>query len=101
MPENFELAPGTERPRRFVPRLRYELISCGLLGHELVGTYAAEIRDQDAIFARPDPVPGLRWHRCLRCDSWLPLPRPENPAREFPPEREQVQLPLRGRPLRD
>jgi hypothetical protein len=31
-------APGTERPRRYRPKLRYELIGCGLHGHELLGT---------------------------------------------------------------
>lgn len=81
--------------------MRYELISCGLLGHELVGTDAADLREQDSIFARPDLATGLRWHRCLRCDSWVPLPVPDNPARAHPPERDQITLPLRGRPLRD
>ena len=37
----------------------------------------------------------------VRCDSWLPLPPPEHPARDEPPPREQIELPLRGRPLRD
>jgi hypothetical protein len=37
-------APGTERPRRYPPRLRYELIGCGLHGHELLGTDAAALR---------------------------------------------------------
>jgi uncharacterized membrane protein (DUF2068 family) len=44
---------------------------------------------------------GVRWHRCLRCDSWLGLEPPPDPARRFPPEREEIVLPLRGRPLRD
>jgi uncharacterized membrane protein (DUF2068 family) len=39
--------------------------------------------------------------RCLRCDSWLPLPAPEHPSRRYMPAREQIQLPLRGKPLRD
>jgi uncharacterized membrane protein (DUF2068 family) len=43
----------------------------------------------------------VRWYRCLRCDSWLALPPPEDPGREHPPERDQIELPLRGRPLRD
>jgi uncharacterized membrane protein (DUF2068 family) len=42
-----------------------------------------------------------RWHRCLRCDSWLPFPPPPNPERAYPPAREEIELPLRGRPLRD
>jgi uncharacterized membrane protein (DUF2068 family) len=91
--------PGTEAPRRFRPKLRYELIGCGLHGHELLGTDADQLRDEDALFALEDGP--LRWYRCLRCDSWLPLPRPERPAASQPPEREAVQLPLRGRPLRD
>jgi uncharacterized membrane protein (DUF2068 family) len=69
-------------------------------GHELVGTDAAELRPQDAILAREDAA-GTRWYRCLRCDSWLTLPRPERPMRACPPEREEIELPLRGKPLRD
>jgi uncharacterized membrane protein (DUF2068 family) len=88
------------------PRLRrhrpvsYELISCALSGHELAGTDAADLRDQDASFARP-ATDGMRWHRCLRCGTWLLLPAPEPAARPHPPEREEIALPLRGRGLRD
>jgi uncharacterized membrane protein (DUF2068 family) len=92
--------PGTERPRRFRPRLRYELVGCGLHGHELLGTDAAEIRAADQLVVR-DAGGGLRWYRCLRCDSWLPLPAPEQPGRTYLPDRDDVQLPLRGKPLRD
>jgi uncharacterized membrane protein (DUF2068 family) len=75
-------------------------LACGLGGHELVGTDAAELHPEDAIFAREDSV-GTRWYRCLRCDSWLPLGKPEHPTRQFPPEREKIELPLRGKRLRD
>jgi uncharacterized membrane protein (DUF2068 family) len=92
-------APGTEKPRRYRPKLRYELIGCGLHGHELLGTDAAELRPQDAVFARESG--GLRWYRCLRCDSWLALPPPDRPVRKYPPSRDEIALPLRGRPLRD
>ena len=44
-------APGTERPRRFRPKLRYELIGCGLHGHEILGTDAAALRPEDELFA--------------------------------------------------
>ena len=44
---------------------------------------------------------GLRWYRCMRCDSWIPLSPPSQPAVQNPPEREDITLPLRGRPLRD
>ena len=57
-------APGTERPRRFRPKLRYELIGCGLHGHEILGTDAAALRPEDELFARDSG--GLRWHHCLR-----------------------------------
>ncbi len=100
-PSELKAAPGTEPPRRFGPRLRYELLSCGLSGHELVGTDAGALRPQDAIFARADHSTGLRWYRCLRCDAWVSLAPPDPAARSYPPERGQIELPLRGRPLRD
>src|SRR5436190_19989864 len=92
--------PGTTEPRRFIPRFHYELLVCGVRGHELVGTEAAEVRAEDAAVVRPG-AEGERWHRCLRCDSWLPLSAPARPVRRYPPSREEVELPLRGRPLRD
>ncbi|MGO9335082.1 MAG: DUF2127 domain-containing protein [Acidimicrobiales bacterium] len=101
MSEPPELArlPGTERTRRLRPKLRWELIGCGLHGHELVGTDAAEVRLEDHLLVRE--ADGLRWYRCLRCDSWLPLALPKSPPNRFPPGREEIELPLRGRPLRN
>jgi len=93
------IPPGAERPRRYRPRLRYELIDCGLHGHELLGTDAAALRPEDRLFARE--ADGLRWYRCLRCDSWLALSPPREPTAAFPPRRQDVAVPLRGRPLRD
>jgi uncharacterized membrane protein (DUF2068 family) len=91
--------PGTVKPKRFRPKLHYELLVCGVSGHELVGTDAAELRPQDHVLAVE--ADGVRWHRCLRCDSWLPLPRPEPPTSAVLPGRDELELPLRGRPLRD
>ena len=91
--------PGTERPRRYRPKLRYELIDCGLHGHELLGLDAARLRDEDSVFARE--AGGLRWYRCLRCDSWVALSPPRQPTAQYPPRREEVDLPLRGKALRD
>ena len=48
-----------------------------------------------------DDPHGTRWLRCLRCDSWLPVEPPSAPARERMPPREEVDLPLRGKALRD
>ncbi len=93
-------APGVRRrPQRFVPRFHWELLSCGVAGHRLEGMDAERLRPEDALFARE--IDGVRWYRCLRCDSWLPLPDPETPARETPPPRDEIDLPLRGKPLRD
>jgi uncharacterized membrane protein (DUF2068 family) len=64
-----------------------------------VGTDAAELRPEDGLIAREqDPI---RWHRCLRCDSWVALSPPVKPARRFPPDRDAIELPLRGKALRD
>ena len=92
--------PGTQPPQRWLPRLHWELLLCGVSGHELVGSDAAQLRPRDAIFAREDST-GTRWYRCLRCDSWLPLPKPEHPTRPFTPEHAEIELPLRGKALRD
>jgi uncharacterized membrane protein (DUF2068 family) len=92
--------PGTQPPRRFRPRLHWELAWCALRGHALVGLDAAGVTREHAVYVREDPS-GTRWHRCLRCDSWLPLPAPEQPTRATPPPREEIKLPLRGKPLRD
>jgi uncharacterized membrane protein (DUF2068 family) len=90
--------PGTHEPR---PRRKidWELVACGYGGHVLVGTDAAELRADDAVVAREQPP--IRWHRCLRCDSWLALAPPAQPARQHPPERDEIELPLRGKGLRD
>jgi uncharacterized membrane protein (DUF2068 family) len=58
---------------------------------------------------RPEDAPvlreydGMRWYRCLRCDSWLPIPPPDpaQATRDHLPPLEEVDLPLRGKPLRD
>jgi uncharacterized membrane protein (DUF2068 family) len=91
--------PGTRPRRRGHIDFHYELLACGWSGHALVGTNAAEIRPQDAWFARVQD--GLRWYRCLRCDAWLPLDPPSRPTRPYPPEREAIAIPVRGKALRD
>jgi uncharacterized membrane protein (DUF2068 family) len=73
---------------------------CGTAGHELVGLGARALRPEDRLVAYEDGD-GVRWHRCLRCDSWLPFPRPASPNCEHPAGRDEIELPLRGKPLRD
>jgi uncharacterized membrane protein (DUF2068 family) len=91
--------PGTGASRRFRPEFHWELLVCGIRGHELLGSDVERLRPEDAIVAREED--GLRWYRCVRCDSWLPLPPPESATRETLPPREEIELPLRGRALRD
>jgi uncharacterized membrane protein (DUF2068 family) len=90
--------PGTDiqRSRR---KIDWELVACGFRGHELVGVDAAELRPEDALIARDEGA--TRWHRCLRCDSWLPLSAPDAPARRHPPDQAEIEVPLRGKALRD
>ncbi|HEX4719058.1 MAG TPA: DUF2127 domain-containing protein [Thermoleophilaceae bacterium] len=90
-----------ETPRRFVPRFHWELLACGVDGHELLGLDVREIRPEDALVARE--YDGARWYRCLRCDSWLALPPPSEAEimRDHLPPLDALELPLRGKPLRD
>ncbi|MER6570764.1 DUF2127 domain-containing protein [Streptomyces sp. NPDC001093] len=87
---------GSKRRRLFW----YELLGCARRGHHLEGTNAAQVRPEDGVLVR-DFGDGLHWHRCLRCDAWLPVRPADHPDREFPPGRAEVEIPLRGRPLRD
>lgn len=92
-------APGLVKPRRFRPKLAWELVGCAANGHELVGLDAATVRPDDELLVQEHG--GLRWHRCLRCDSWLPLPPPAAPTSQALPPPSDIDVPLRGKPLRD
>ncbi len=85
------------RSRR--PGRQHELFTCWWHGHVLVGTDVAHLGPEDAVIARE--FDGLRWYRCLRCDSWIAMAVPDEPAREHMPSREEIEVPLRGPFLRD
>src|SRR5438270_7033832 len=91
--------PGTRPPPRPRRHVDWELVACGFEGHALVGTDAAEVRAEDAFLVRQ--TGDVRWHRCLRCDSWVALAPPVSPIRPHPPERDELTVPLRGKGLRD
>lgn len=91
--------PGSQ-PSAGRPRVQFELLECGLHGHHLVGGDVAQIRPSDHLLVR-EPGDGLRWHRCLRCDTWMPALPPARPTRECLPDRIELALPARGRALRD
>jgi uncharacterized membrane protein (DUF2068 family) len=86
--------PGGNRPHNF-----YELLTCAWRGHALVGTDAAYISEADAAIARD--IDGIRWYHCLRCYDWVARRAPTDPAHESLPDRDAIELPLRGRLLRD
>jgi uncharacterized membrane protein (DUF2068 family) len=65
----------------------------------LVGRDATSVRDEDVLVARDHG--DVRWHRCLRCDCWVPLPRPAQGTREHPPDRSEITVPTRGKALHD
>ena len=89
--------PGVHRRRK--RELHYELLVCGVHGHVLIGGDAETLRPQDAIIARESD--GVRWLRCLRCDAWLPVPLPSRPGRRYPSDQDEIEVPLRGKALRD
>jgi uncharacterized membrane protein (DUF2068 family) len=95
--QNHSMAGRRSRARR--RKLSYELLDCAWHGHVLVGTDAGAVRSEDHHVARE--WDGLRWHRCLRCDAWLPRVPPISPSRPYPPDPGEIEVPLRGRPLRD
>ena len=96
--QRYQAAPGTGR-RRWRRRVHWELVSCGFGGHVLVGTDAVAVSGGDHHLVRE--ADGLRWHRCLRCDTWSALLPPDQPRRDRVPGREEIELPMRGKPLRN
>ena len=48
-----------------------------------------------------DLADGRRLVRCLRCDSWREVPRPDRPARPTLPPLAAIRLPRRGEALRE
>jgi uncharacterized membrane protein (DUF2068 family) len=91
--------PGTSARSHRRTHIDWELIDCGLSGHHLVGTDAAQVRPQDDLVVRA--IGSARWYRCLRCDAWIALDPPARPTRQTVPGRDEIDLPLRGSALRD
>ncbi|HEY3729068.1 MAG TPA: DUF2127 domain-containing protein [Solirubrobacteraceae bacterium] len=90
--------PGTQRPRRR-RQVDWELITCGIKGHVLVGRDLELPEEDQALVVHDDG--DIRWHRCLRCDTWIALPRSADEAHPRPVTRDEIELPLRGKPLHD
>src|SRR6476620_4124289 len=79
-------------PARYLPRFHWELLACGARGHVLVGTDVREVTEQDSVIVRE--IDGVRWHRCLRCDAWVPLAPPAAPERDRVPAHAEIVLRL-------
>jgi len=77
----------------------YELLTCGWKDHYLVGLDAAAVVPEDSLVVRERD--GVRWFRCLRCDSWIAGAAPAEPTRDRVPLRDEIELPARGPLLRD
>lgn len=80
-------------------KIAWELVTCGRRGHVHAGADARNVREQDTHIVRE--LNGLRWYRCLRCDAWIPQSPPADPTREFLPDRDEIEIPERGKALRD
>jgi uncharacterized membrane protein (DUF2068 family) len=94
-----EPPPGTGPRAKKRRHIDWELVACGFRGHVLVGTDARDLGPDDAPFARAGQ--GVRWHRCLRCDSWVALDPPAEPRMDRLPSKQEIDIPLRGPALRD
>ncbi|HEY2772301.1 MAG TPA: DUF2127 domain-containing protein [Solirubrobacteraceae bacterium] len=98
-PEGSEYRPpGTVQPRKR-RKIDWELVVCGWQGHCLAGTDAGHVRPEDHMIVRQYAT--VRWYRCLRCDTWVGLVPPAAPAREHPPGGSEIEIPARGKMLRD
>jgi uncharacterized membrane protein (DUF2068 family) len=89
-------APGTQHPRKR-RQVDWELITCGLRGHVLPHWGVADGEDPHLLRV----VDGQCWHRCLRCDGWFAIPPGAIGESDRAPERDEIVIPLRGKPLRD
>jgi uncharacterized membrane protein (DUF2068 family) len=77
-----------------------ETFICSLEGHVTPAATAARMRPEDAGLG-VDLPDGRRLVRCMRCDVWLPVHPPAVPMSETMPPLEGLEVPKRGRPLRD
>ncbi len=85
------------RPRR---KWHRETFACAFSGHAVPAAGVAQLRPEDAGLGIDLPD-GRRLARCVRCDAWVQTTRPANPERQHLPPLDQLEVPKRGRRLRD
>jgi uncharacterized membrane protein (DUF2068 family) len=77
-----------------------ETTVCSLRRHVTPAANVARLRPEDAGLG-VDLPDGRRLARCIRCDVWLPVMPPRSPTSEILPPLAELDVPRRGRPLRD
>jgi uncharacterized membrane protein (DUF2068 family) len=77
----------------------FETFVCAVKGHVTPARTVASLGPDDAALGI-DVHPTWRISRCLRCDVWIGGPPPVAPERDRIPPREQLEVPRRGKPLR-
>jgi uncharacterized membrane protein (DUF2068 family) len=82
------------------PRWHAETFVCSRRGHILPAA-DVEILDAEHAGVGVDTPDGRRFARCLRCDCWLVVPRPDRPATRTLPPLAEIALPRRGEELRE
>ena len=88
------------RERTRHPRWHPETFVCSRRGHVVPAAEVAVLRREDAGLGL-DLADGRRLVRCLRCDSWREVARPDPPARPTLPPLAAIRLPRRGEALRE
>jgi uncharacterized membrane protein (DUF2068 family) len=76
-----------------------ETLVCAFRGHEAPAARVRDAASVDPLIATADPY-GTRFARCLRCDAWLVADPAVADGRE-PPSLGEIELPQRGKALRD
>lgn len=80
-------------------KLSTETWVCSLRGHVTPAATVAELTAEDAALGI-HVHPRWRISRCLRCDVWVGGPPPETPERDRLPAVHELELPRRGKELR-
>jgi uncharacterized membrane protein (DUF2068 family) len=77
-----------------------EGLACALSRHHTPAADVAELRPEDNGLGVELPD-GRRLCRCVRCDAWHVRDAPATPEAEHLPPLDELDVPSRGRPLRD
>jgi uncharacterized membrane protein (DUF2068 family) len=88
------------RERTRQPGWHPETLVCSRRGHVVPAAEVALLRPEDGGIGIDLPD-GRRLVRCLRCDSWREVPRPDVPVHQTLPPLAQIRLPRRGEALRE